>query len=178
MTGRWRPAIPWSDYGVAVGTVALGGLLTLLLWPLMRQMPFAWFFAAVMVSSWRGGLGPGVCATVLATMMSSALLFPSFSALLVTSSEEHNRLAVFLLIALMMSFLNGSRKRVEGTLRESEARFRLMADLCERSEIARFGEVAGDTERRHGLPVVQQIGARQHDHGHLRQVRLRLADCP
>jgi PAS domain S-box-containing protein len=128
MTRAWRRSVPWFDYGVAVGTVVLAGLVTLWLWPFMRQMPFAWLFAAVMVSGWRGGMGPGVCATALATGISLWLLFPSFAAFLAASQEELTRLAVFLVIALSMSVLNGARHDAAATLRESEAKYRLLFD--------------------------------------------------
>ncbi len=128
MTKARRRAVFWFDYGVAVGSVLLAGLVTLWLWPLMRPMPFAWLFAAVMVSRWRGDMGPGVCATVVALAFSLWLLFPSGAAVFAASPEELNRLAVFLGIALIMSVLTGARHEAEATLRESEENYRLLFD--------------------------------------------------
>src|SRR2546422_307747 len=80
----WRPGSPGGGgvpivsheasvpqrYGVALAatTVAYGALL--LLWPLIDPNAFAPFCAAVMVSAWYGGLGPGLLATRLATRAS------------------------------------------------------------------------------------------------------------
>src|SRR5207302_5362644 len=50
-------------YGVAL--LATGGAYwaSLVLWPLIDPNAFALFCAAVMVSSWYGGLGPGLLTT-------------------------------------------------------------------------------------------------------------------
>ena len=53
-------------YGVAVMTVAVAALLTPLLSAFMDPIPF--FYAAVIISSWYGGRGPGLLAVVLATL--------------------------------------------------------------------------------------------------------------
>lgn len=57
-------------YSVAVLTVVVALLLTQLLWRLIEPTLtlYPLFFAAVMVSSWYGGLGPGLLATALAAL--------------------------------------------------------------------------------------------------------------
>src|SRR3954470_24998090 len=58
---------PLLRYGVAVGAVTLALLIKLLLEPFIAQeTPFLLVFAAVIVSAWYGGLGPGLLATVAA----------------------------------------------------------------------------------------------------------------
>jgi K+-sensing histidine kinase KdpD len=54
-------------YGVAILTVVAALGITRLLDSLLRGTPAALFYVAVMVSSWLGGLGPGLCATGLST---------------------------------------------------------------------------------------------------------------
>src|SRR5690349_8918998 len=61
-----EPPSPLLRYGVALLTVILALTLTLLLWPLFDPPVFSLFFAAVMISAWYGGLGPGLLATTLA----------------------------------------------------------------------------------------------------------------
>lgn len=54
-------------YGVAAGAVTLALLIKLLLEPvIVQETPFLLVFAAVIVSAWYGGLGPGLLATVTA----------------------------------------------------------------------------------------------------------------
>ena len=62
-----NPSIP-RRYGIATLAVLLALLLDLLLWPWAKPTAFPLFTAAVLFASWYGGLGPGLLATVLATV--------------------------------------------------------------------------------------------------------------
>ncbi|HEY9880279.1 MAG TPA: DUF4118 domain-containing protein [Leptolyngbyaceae cyanobacterium] len=55
-------------YGVALATVLLAIAVDFLLEPHLEPTPTPPFFAAVMVSAWYGGLGPGLLATALSTL--------------------------------------------------------------------------------------------------------------
>ncbi len=67
-------------YFVAVWSVGVAFLLTLLLSPLVRMGVSPLFLAAVMFSAWRGGLGPGLLATLLSVTVSAFIFLPpSFS---------------------------------------------------------------------------------------------------
>ena len=58
---------PLLRYGVAVLAVGMAFLVKLLLAPLIvQETPFLLVFAAIMISAWYGGLGPGLLATVTA----------------------------------------------------------------------------------------------------------------
>jgi Domain of unknown function (DUF4118) len=51
-------------YGVAVLAVGTAFLVKLLLDPLIvQETPFLLVFAAILISAWYGGLGPGLLAT-------------------------------------------------------------------------------------------------------------------
>jgi|SRR5215208_2611104 len=143
-------------YGVAVLSVAAALELKLLIDPLiMQETPFLFVFAAIMVSAWYGGLGPGLLATVLATLTTDYFfLYPigSFSGLSLGSTP----LVVFLLegalASLLAARLRSSRQRAEQSaqrarehrdrLRKSEQRVRdlvgkiLVAQEEERRRIA------------------------------------------
>jgi PAS domain S-box-containing protein len=124
-----RDARRWQlqSYGLALLTVAIALLLTMLLSPLLARTPTPLFFAAVMLSSWYGGTKPGLLATILSALCINyffqaptyALSF-GFPELLLTS--------VFTLVSLMISWLNAARKKAETSLRSSEERFRLLID--------------------------------------------------
>lgn len=103
-------------YGLAVVSVIVVLLITLLT-PLGTLSPTALFFAAVMISSWWGGLGPGLVATATSVFVIDLFLFgPAFS--LVLDSGDIARIAVFVLEAVLISGLNGVRKRLEDSLRQ------------------------------------------------------------
>ncbi len=128
---RWR-------YGVAVLAVAVALALKLLLKPLLEmESPFLIFFAAVMVSAWYGGRGPGFLATALAGLLSDYFfLFPTYS-FLNNSSGQNLRLALFLLEGTLISWiiasLQSTKRRSEVSLlklRASEARHRRLIDTA------------------------------------------------
>ena len=63
-------------YGLALLTVGLAVVLTLVGEPLSQEIPLLFFFVAVLLSAWYGGLGPGL----LATLISAAVLTSGFLA--------------------------------------------------------------------------------------------------
>lgn len=56
-------------YGVSIGLTAIALLLTLSLEPFLTQSVSAFFFVAITVSTWYGGLRPGFVAIVLSTLL-------------------------------------------------------------------------------------------------------------
>lgn len=119
-----KPPQPFSPYGVAVGAAVLAMLLTLLLWPLTVQAPFLLFLAAVMVSAWYGGLGPGLLATALAAVASAYFLLPPFYSIVVTV-EGLLKLSVFALVAVLIRALTDRRKQAEETERAQREYFQV-----------------------------------------------------
>jgi len=99
-------------YGVALAATATAYAASLLLWPLIDPNAFALFCAAVMVSAWYGGLGPGLLATGLATHASAHLLASSVH-LLQFGVNDAVRLGLFVWAAVLISALNARRKRAE-----------------------------------------------------------------
>jgi signal transduction histidine kinase/ActR/RegA family two-component response regulator len=63
-------------YAVALGSVVAAGLLTGMLWPLIEPSSTPLFFAAVAISSWYGGRGPGLLATALAAVLTEWFFVP------------------------------------------------------------------------------------------------------
>jgi two-component system sensor kinase FixL len=106
---------------MAVAVVALATLLTKIAFPLVGEIsPF--FFVAVMLSSWFGGIGPGLMATVLVGW-ASVHFFSNFP----TGTQGFGwddavRLSIFLMIALLISFLLNTRRRAERLLQDANDR--------------------------------------------------------
>ena len=109
---------PALRYALAVGSVVLATVVTRQIQPWMGESISPLFFAAVMLSAWFGGLGPGLLATVLAGWASAYFfLNPPGSALI--GWDDIVRLCVFLMVALLISFLTAMRNRAETALRRS-----------------------------------------------------------
>jgi PAS domain S-box-containing protein len=92
-------------YSVAILTVLLALLLTQLLWLLHKLSVYPLFFAAVMVSSWYGGLESGLLATVLSALICAYFFLPPFYSLAVIGFNTIG-LAQFVLVSLLISILN------------------------------------------------------------------------
>src|SRR5262249_1457063 len=102
-------------YSAAVTAVALALVLTLACPPVRSESPTALFFAAVMISSWYAGLGPGLLATALSVCLIDYFIMPpAFSIVLRTGDVV--RIAVFVLVALLICSLNLARRRLEADL--------------------------------------------------------------
>ena len=104
-------------YGMAALTNALALSATLLLWPLIQPRSSPLFIAAIMVSAWYGGLGPGLLATLLATLSLEYFFMPPIH-MLSLSWSHIMQTTVFVLVALLISWLNAARKQADDALRE------------------------------------------------------------
>ncbi|MEH2109032.1 PAS domain S-box protein [Nostoc sp.] len=145
-------------YGVAFLAVALALWTTLLLNPYLTPTPAALFFAAVMVSAWYGGLGPGLLATVLSTLAINYFFLKPLYPQNITNLNIVVPLAVFMLTAGLISWLNESRRAAQRQaeeslklLRESEVRFGCLTESNEEALRQRETELRLITDT---LPVL------------------------
>jgi signal transduction histidine kinase len=105
-------------YGVAAVAAVLAMVLTAVLWPLLKPSVPSLFFAAVMVSAWYGGLGPGLLATALAAVAIEYFFLPPPTTP-IDAVDDFLLLGVFVLVALLISSLTAARKRAEEALRRA-----------------------------------------------------------
>ena len=107
----------WTSYGVAIlsflGALAFGWVLG----GLLKAAIVTPFFAAVMVSAWYGGFGPGLLTTALSAL-SIDLIFVT-PGHLAAGLGEFIRLATFLIVSILTSSLNATRKNAETALRRT-----------------------------------------------------------
>ena len=104
-------------YGAAVLAFGAALLITQLLWPLIDPAATPLFFAAVMVAAFYGGLGPGLVATALSTWAIDYFFIPPFNMLELTVANLV-RAGVFVLVAIIISWLNAARKKLMDDLSE------------------------------------------------------------
>ncbi len=106
----------WLRYGVALLTVALAVPLTAFCFTLGHGSS-AFFFAAVMISAWYGGFGPGFLTTALSALALDFFFLPPLPAL-GTGLDEGMRLGVFVVVAFLIGTLAAREKRRREDLQE------------------------------------------------------------
>ena len=122
--------IPIRRYGIALLFVAVAFASTLLL---QRFFPYPFlfvFFAAVMVSAWFGGTGPGFLAVLLSTLLADYFFLPPVHTFAVDASDVAY-FASFIVCAVVASWVSASMRRTEEALRQ--ARDQLEIRVAERT---------------------------------------------
>jgi signal transduction histidine kinase/CheY-like chemotaxis protein len=108
------------QYGISIASIGVSIAVTLVFWEaVFSRNPFALFYAAVMLSAWCGGIGPGLLASALALLAIDYLLMPSFFSVL-TSFRGAVQASTFVGIAVLLSWLNASRDRAMDDLRRAK----------------------------------------------------------
>ena len=123
---------PLLRFCLAVSSVVLATLLTLLIPPIREGTSFLFLLVGVVAATRYGGRWPGILATALAGI--SSLWFLSRSGPLRLEPADWVQLAVFLFVALVMNSLLAERDRTSEALRRSR-------DDLERRVELRTGEL-------------------------------------
>ena len=97
-------------YAAAVAAALLTLLLSELLRPIILPNPFLLFFAAIAISAWYGGIGPGLLTTGLTVVAASYFFQPPFYAIKLDLLDIV-RLMAFSLVAVLISSLSETRRR-------------------------------------------------------------------
>lgn len=107
-------------YSIAIVTTAISLFLTQrLLWQIQPAL-YPFFIAAVTISSWYGGLGPGLLATILSTLLSEYFFFPDLYTSGMTLTNL-GRIVYFISVAVLICALNALLRSAQ---RRAEAHFR------------------------------------------------------
>ena len=133
----------WVRYGAAVVAVGLTLGVKLLLTPIIsRDAPFLLFFAAVLISAWIGGLGPGLFATALATVFNFYFFMQPFDQFALESADQIARLSLSALegvcISVICTKLQSARRRAEESEREARELERRILEISD-AEQRRIG---------------------------------------
>lgn len=95
---------------MVLASVAL--LSTAALHPVSAETPFLFGYAAVFLSAWYGGLGPGLLCTALSSLVTAyAFLPPEFS--FAIGWDDGLRMAIFSLVAISTSSVMDATRRAE-----------------------------------------------------------------
>ena len=119
----------FSSYFVAIVTVWLAVLITLCLGSALKHS-LTFFLCAVMISSWYGGLWPGLLSALLSWLALDYYFIPPLYSLGISPDEIPDMLA-FSATALFISWLNNDQGKAKSSLRQ--ARDELDAEVRERT---------------------------------------------
>src|SRR5690349_7321016 len=99
-------------YGMGFGTALAASLIAVLYRDSYLSLtPFLLFYAAVAVSSWFGGAGPGIIAMLIGVVVAAYFLLPSHVAVVPTDAHTVARVTLFMLVGLLIALLNGALRR-------------------------------------------------------------------
>lgn len=133
------------QYGISVLVFGLALLLTHLLWPLIEPSSSTLFFAAIMLAAFYGGLGPGILVSVLSALAIDYFFVTPFRGFELSVANTV-RAGVFMLVAIMTSWLNASRKRLMEDIRDrNREREKLVTQISGFNQELR-NEIAAATE--------------------------------
>jgi len=127
--------VTWR-YGLSVATVGAALLLTLLLWRWIAPQATPLFLAAIAVTAWRGGVLPSLLATALAVFTVDYLFNPPVGGFEV-SVDNTTSAFVFVMVALLISWIDAARKRASrerDLLLASERQARAEAENANRAK--------------------------------------------
>jgi PAS domain S-box-containing protein len=96
---RYLPALLLVSTATCIKLVVFRGL--------ELQLPFAFFYVAVVASAWWGGFGPGLLATFLSSMAARYFFLTPFYSLSVSSVTNAQRVFLFIAEGIVLSGLCG-----------------------------------------------------------------------
>ena len=141
----------WLRYGAAIGAVGIALVLKLLLVPLVTyDEPFLLFFAAVIASAVFGGLGPGLLATFLATILDGYFFMMPYHHFALQSADQGFRLGLFAMEGIFISIIAARLKAAMQRAEDSAASARTL----ERQIL----EISDDEQRRIGHDLHDGLG--------------------
>ena len=152
-------------YGLAILTVASALVITRSLQPTVFPTPL--FFAAIVISTWFGGTGPGLTAIVLATLvLDFSFVSPVRGFAIRTADLPY--MAQFVLPALLSGWFTKKRKEAETALKE--ARDHLDAKVQERTAQLRHTNEQLESEIAERKRAEETVHKTQADLAHLTRV--------
>ena len=153
------------SYGLAILTVASALVITQSLKPTVFPTPL--FFAAIVISTWFGGTGPGLTAIVLATLVLDFYFVSPVRGFMIRTADLPY-MAQFILPALLSGWFTKKRKDAEAALKE--ARDHLDAKVQERTAQLRHTNEQLQSEIAERKRAEETVHKTQADLAHLTRV--------
>src|SRR4051794_29511197 len=117
--GNMHPA---PSYTLAVASVGLALLFQLSLGPLAPKIPFLPFNVSVAAAAWFGGVGPGLVATALSTIVADFFFLAPVNTFDFSNGEANIQLAIFLVVALSITGMAYASRQSNNKVYEERAK--------------------------------------------------------
>lgn len=117
--GIYRRLVP---YGVAVGATTIALLLTLWFEPFLTSTVVALFYLAIIITTWYGGIRPGIFAIVLSTLAINYFFTPPLYKFTIADPSSAIRLIVFGIIAFIINLLSNNLRESKQTVEQLSQR--------------------------------------------------------
>jgi PAS domain S-box-containing protein len=111
-------------YSIAIGLSSVVLLVTVLAPQLPREGKFFLALAAIVLTAWYGGRGPGWLATLFSALTLDYFLVPPIGSFWIASWEAGFVLTVFVVVAVLLVEFSEARRRDHRTLQASEERWK------------------------------------------------------
>jgi len=121
------PPTWWLRYGFGIAAAGLALAATYLLDSRLSQTPAPLLFAAVTLAAWYGGLGPALICTFLCAMGLDIFIETPLDPR-GDGGSSFLYLLVFVLVAVLVSWLNERRRRAEAAMRTEADRLAILAE--------------------------------------------------
>ncbi|BAT51226.1 PAS/PAC sensor hybrid histidine kinase [Nostoc sp. NIES-3756] len=155
---------------IAILLPVLGAFFTAVLAPFLKYPLYAFFYAAVALSAWYGGIRPGILTTILSAILLNYVSFTPIYSFKLTDVGEIVRIAAFFMISLLIGSLNAnlqySQQKLEKNLQalgESEEKYRVLTENI--PQLVWFADTNGSLEYLNqgwydytGLTPVESLG--------------------
>jgi signal transduction histidine kinase len=172
-----RPSAPWRSrrpvvfrYGAALVLVGVAlfaslGMQRLFAFP----YPFLFlFFGAVMAGAWFGGMGAGLFAVLLSTILVDYFFVPPFYSWQISTTAETYFVA-FIVCALVAGWISSTKKRSEEELQEARSQLEIkvsersaaliqtQAELARLSRVLSMGELTASIAHEISQPITAVV---------------------
>jgi C4-dicarboxylate-specific signal transduction histidine kinase len=172
-----RPSAPWRSrrpvvfrYGAALVLVGVAlfaslGMQRLFAFP----YPFLFlFFGAVMAGAWFGGMGAGLFAVLLSTVLVDYFFVPPFYSWQISTTAETYFVA-FVVCALVAGWISSTKKRSEEELQEARSQLEIkvsersaaliqtQAELARLSRVLSMGELTASIAHEISQPITAVV---------------------
>jgi two-component system sensor histidine kinase/response regulator len=112
-------------YGVALGLALAAFVMRLTLFgSLDTRLPFGFFYVAVMIAAWYGGLGPGLFVIGMGLVLGGLFFLPRTGVTGAMAEAERTAILMFVLngtmVSLLMANLHERIKRLRGDQNRSD----------------------------------------------------------